>query len=57
MQCPQCQRENPTHANFCLHCGTRLATVCPQCQQVLPPDAGFDTADLQEAKALLDELA
>jgi hypothetical protein len=41
MQCPQCQRENPSHANFCLHCGTRLVTVCPQCQQVLPPDAKF----------------
>jgi class 3 adenylate cyclase len=41
MQCPQCQRENPPHANFCLHCGTRLATVCPQCQQVLPPEARF----------------
>jgi ribosomal protein L40E len=41
MQCPQCQQENPAHANFCLHCGTRLAKVCPQCQQVLPPDARF----------------
>jgi len=41
MQCPQCQRENPPHAHFCLHCGTRLATVCPQCQQILPPDAKF----------------
>jgi len=39
--CPQCQQENPAHANFCLHCGTRLATVCPQCQQVLPPEAKF----------------
>ena len=41
MYCPQCQQENPAHANFCLHCGTRLATVCPQCQQALPPAAKF----------------
>src|SRR4030095_9465521 len=41
MYCTQCQQENPAHANFCLHCGTRLAAVCPQCQQVLPPEAKF----------------
>src|SRR5262245_34521508 len=41
MYCTQCQQENPTHANFCLHCGMRLATICPQCQQVLPPEAKF----------------
>ena len=41
MLCPQCEHENPTEANFCLNCGTRLAKVCPQCQQVLPPEAKF----------------
>jgi class 3 adenylate cyclase len=41
MYCPQWQQENPAHANFCFHCGTRLATVCPRCQQTLPPAAKF----------------
>src|SRR5713226_4341965 len=41
MQCPSCQHENPTAANFCLNCGTKLAKVCPQCQQALPPEAKF----------------
>src|SRR5262249_33892765 len=60
MQCPRCQRENPMHANFCLHCGTRLATICPQCQQVLPAEARFClacghalTAVLQPAQTTL----
>ena len=41
MNCPACQSANPAEANFCLHCGTRLARVCPQCQRVAPPEARF----------------
>src|SRR5262249_1679716 len=41
MNCPSCHHANLAEANFCLHCGTRLARVCPQCQSVLPPEARF----------------
>ena len=41
MPCPHCQRDNPAEANFCLHCGTKLAQRCPNCQQVLPSEAKF----------------
>jgi len=41
MQCPECHRENPEGAKFCLGCGGRLALVCPGCGTVLPPDAKF----------------
>ena len=41
MNCPSCRRENPAEANFCLHCGARLARVCPQCQRVSSPEARF----------------
>jgi len=30
MNCPYCQHSNPQRANFCLHCGWRLA-ACPSC--------------------------
>ncbi len=41
MQCPQCQRENPPQAKFCLECGTRLALTCPACGTALPAAARF----------------
>ncbi len=53
MPCPSCRHENPAEANFCLHCGTKLAQVCPQCQQVLPPEAKSCFACGQALKASL----
>jgi class 3 adenylate cyclase/tetratricopeptide (TPR) repeat protein len=41
MRCPQCDRENPEGARFCLHCGAALALVCPHCHTELPPEARF----------------
>jgi class 3 adenylate cyclase len=32
MQCPQCQHENPSGANFCNSCGARLELVCVACK-------------------------
>ena len=31
MQCPQCQREPPSGAEFCPECGAKVATACAQC--------------------------
>jgi class 3 adenylate cyclase/tetratricopeptide (TPR) repeat protein len=41
MTCPQCQQDNPTHARFCLGCGSRLALACGACGVELPVDARF----------------
>ncbi len=41
MQCPQCSKDNPEGAKFCLECGTRLALVCPRCDTQLPVGAKF----------------
>jgi ABC-type oligopeptide transport system substrate-binding subunit/class 3 adenylate cyclase len=43
MRCPNCSKENPDGAAFCIKCGTRLAGVCPQCgtEQPLDPDVRF----------------
>ncbi len=38
MQCPQCNKDNPQSAKFCLKCGTKLVAVCPKCGTKLPPD-------------------
>jgi hypothetical protein len=49
--CPNCGHEvNPT-AKFCPECRVPLAEICGWFTE------GFDTADLQEAKALLEELS
>jgi hypothetical protein len=59
MQCPQCKHQNSTTAQFCEECGTRLARTCRACGQEVSRRARYRrlyTADLQEAKALLDEL-
>ena len=29
MQCPRCQQENPSHARFCLECGTPVTGAAP----------------------------
>ena len=46
MNCPNCGRESPDHARFCINCGTALespdATVgCPNCGQDNPAGAQF----------------
>ena len=48
MNCPACQRESPAEARFCAYFS------CP----LVPSwfSEGFDTQDLKDAKALLEEL-
>jgi len=41
MTCPRCQQDNPTHARFCLGCGTRLTLACGACNAELPGGARF----------------
>jgi len=31
MQCPRCQQDAPSDAEFCPECGTKLGAVCAQC--------------------------
>ena len=40
-RCPQCGRENPPEAQFCMNCGTALFRACPRCGTSNPPDAHF----------------
>jgi CheY-like chemotaxis protein len=32
--CPACECENPSHARFCLACGTPLVARCPACEAI-----------------------
>ena len=41
MQCPRCQQDNPSHAKFCLECGTPFERT----HESGPPRASY--ADLQ----------
>jgi len=41
MKCPRCQQDNPTHAQFCVGCGARLALTCGSCGAELPGGARF----------------
>jgi len=41
MKCPRCQQDNPTHARFCLGCGTPLTLACGSCGAELPGGARF----------------
>jgi class 3 adenylate cyclase len=41
MNCPSCRCDNPTEANFCLHCGARLTRFCPRCRGASSPEARF----------------
>jgi len=41
MRCPQCQRDNPPHAKFCLEGGAPLAFTCRKCGAELPASAKF----------------
>ena len=50
MQCPRCQHESPSHAKFCLDCGTPLKRT----RETSPPVAPYYT-DLQHALRELQE--
>jgi class 3 adenylate cyclase/ABC-type dipeptide/oligopeptide/nickel transport system ATPase component len=41
MKCPQCQFDNPSGANFCNACGSKLERACSQCGNVNPPGSKF----------------
>jgi len=41
MKCSQCQQDNPSHAKFCLGCGSRLVVACGSCAAELPASARF----------------
>jgi len=41
MLCPDCQRDSPTGARFCMHCAAALPPVCSQCGADAPPGARF----------------
>ena len=45
MKCPRCQQESPSHARFCLECGTPIKRA----DESGPPDASY--ADLQRGLA------
>ena len=57
MKCPRCEHEDEAGARLCEECAAPLARACAKCGRRLSPTAKFDTADLRNAKALLDELA
>lgn len=41
ISCPQCARENPPDAQFCMRCGAALFRPCPSCGTSNPLDAHF----------------
>ncbi|MGH7265465.1 MAG: double zinc ribbon domain-containing protein, partial [Candidatus Rokuibacteriota bacterium] len=41
MQCPQCQYDTPSDAQFCPECGAKLAVVCDQCGTANAPGHKF----------------
>lgn len=41
MQCPRCQQDAPSDAEFCTECGAKLAAVCAQCGTANAPDHKF----------------
>ena len=46
MKCPNCNKEIPSEAKFCLHCGTKVevdaSTIdCPSCHARIPKDSKF----------------
>ena len=51
MQCLQCPCANRAGRHFCAECGAPFTPTYGWFTE------GFDTADLQEARALLEELA
>ena len=41
VRCPNCDRENPADAQFCMRCGAALTKTCPSCGATNPPGAHF----------------
>ena len=41
MQCPKCQFENPSGANFCVECGNKIEIICPKCSSANSPSFKF----------------
>ncbi len=41
MQCPRCQRDNPSGVKFCGECGARLESLCPACRASNAPTNKF----------------
>ncbi len=41
MQCPKCQFENPSGANFCVECGNKIEIICPKCSTANSPSFKF----------------
>lgn len=41
IRCPQCGRDNPADAQFCMRCGTALTRACPSCGATNPLGAHF----------------
>src|SRR5437899_6676393 len=41
MQCPRCQHEAPTDAEFCPECGAKLSLTCSQCGTANAPGHKF----------------
>ena len=41
MECPRCQHETPSGAEFCPECGTKLTAVCPGCGAQSAPTHKF----------------
>jgi len=39
--CPECSRDNPGVARFCMQCGASLAAACPACGTAAPSSARF----------------
>jgi double zinc ribbon protein len=56
IRCPKCGAENTVSFKFCGDCGASLSDNAPFARGGLCFAEGFDTADLKEAKALLEEL-
>ena len=57
MRCTKCGTDNREGRKFCAQCGVPLKAVCPSCGAGNELDEKvFDTAELKDAKALLEEL-
>ena len=39
--CPNCERNNPDEAKFCVHCGTRGTSACPICETEVKVSSQF----------------
>jgi len=53
MQCPQCQQDNPSHAKFCLECGTRFGRI----HEVNKPAVAYEEVQRALSEALEQQTA